>query len=62
MDIKHEIQRIKKGMEMVDSRIDKNGNEMTEDSFNKHMEHLQKLMREVSEEGTRQSVKWEELV
>ena len=61
-DIYQNIDRIKKGMAMVDARIDKNGNEMSDDSFNMHMAHLEKMMREVSEEGYKQGVNWSALL
>ena len=56
------LERVKKGMAMVDARIDKNGNEMSDDSFNMHMAHLEKMMREVSEEGYKQGVNWAALL
>lgn len=58
MDIYIELDRIKKGMALVDSRTDKNGNPMDYESFDKHMEYLQKLMREVSIEGNRIGIDW----
>jgi len=58
MDIYIELDRIKKGMAMVDSRIDKNGNPMDDESFDKHMAYLEKLMREVSEEGHKIGIDW----
>jgi len=58
MDIYIELDRIKKGMELVDNRIDKNGNPMDDESFDKHMDYLQKLMREVSEEGHKIGIDW----
>lgn len=59
MDIQQQLSRIKKGMALVDSGLDKNGSPLDEKGMEKHIELLRKLMYDLTVYGHANNIDWD---
>lgn len=60
MDIQLQLSRIKKGMALVDSGLDKNGSPLDDKGMEVHLELLRKLMYDLTVYGHENGVDWDQ--